>query len=48
MKHVKTVSVAKKSEKAVFTVVKALCGWWKPVYVRERPDHAVLTTEEVL
>ena len=35
-------------EKAVFTTVEALCGWCKPVYVRERLDNAVLTSEEVL
>ena len=35
-------------EKAVCTAVGALCGRCKPVYVRERPDNAVLTSEEVL
>ena len=35
-------------EEAVFTIVEALCGWCKPVYVRERLNNAVLTSEEVL
>ena len=34
-----------KIEKAVFTVVEALRVWYKHVYVRERPDNAVLITE---
>ena len=29
----------------VFTAVEALCGWCKPVYVRKRPDNAVLSSE---
>ena len=37
-----------KIEKADFTTVETLCGWCKPVYVRERPDNAVLTSDEVL
>ena len=37
-----------KIEKAVFTTVESLCGWCNPVYVRNRPDNAVLTSEEVL
>ena len=39
--------MAEKIEKAVYTVVEELCGWWNPVYVLERPDNAVLTSEEV-
>ena len=27
-------------EKAVFTTVEAVLGWYKPVYVRERPDKS--------
>ena len=29
-------------------LVEDLCDWWKPVYVRDRPDNDVLTSEEVL
>ena len=49
MKHASSpVEVAVKIEKAIFTTVEALCCWWKPVYVRERPDNAVLNSNEVL
>ena len=37
-----------KIERAVFTAVEALLGCCKPVYVLERPDNVVLTSEEVL
>ena len=37
-----------KIEKAAFTVVEALRVCFKHVYVRERPDNAVLITEAVL
>ena len=37
-----------KMERAVVSAVAALCGCCKPVYVRERPDKVVLTSEEVL
>ena len=30
-----------------FTTVEVLCGSCKPVYVRERADNDVLTSEEV-
>ena len=48
MKHVEASLRAIEDEKAVFTTVEGLRGWFKPVYVRERPDNAVLTSEEVL
>ena len=45
MKHLQTCLVPEKIEKAA---VEALWGSCKPVYVRERPDNAVLITEGVL
>ena len=38
----------KRIEKAYFTTVVVLRGSCKPVYVRERPDKVVLTSEEVV
>ena len=38
----------KKIDKAYFTTVVVLRGSCKPVYVRERPDKVVLTSEEVV
>ena len=35
-------------EKAVFTTVEVLCGSFKPVHLRERPDKAVLTAKKVI
>ena len=37
-----------KIEKAVCTTVEVLLVWCKPVKVRERPNKAVLTSEEML
>ena len=48
MNHVEACLSAEKFEKAVLNAVEALWGWCKPAYVRERPDNAVLTSEEVL
>ena len=48
MKRVEACYMPEMIDKAVFTALEALCGWWEPVYVRERPDNAVLTSECVL
>ena len=48
MKHVEVCLSAREIEKPVFTAVEALLGCRKPVYMRERPDNAILTFEEVL
>ena len=45
MKHVEACYMPEMIDKAVFTALEALCEWWEPVYVRERPDNAVLTSE---
>ena len=38
----------KKIDEAVFTAVEALWGWGRPVYVRERRDKVLLSSEDVL
>ena len=48
MKHVQDFYMPEMIDKAVFTTLEALCGWWKLVYVREIPDNAILTSNEVL
>ena len=48
MKHVQGCEMPEKIEKAVFTTVEVLRGVCKPIYVRERSDNAVLTSEKVL
>ena len=48
MKHVEACYMPEMIDKAVFTALEALCGWWEPVCVWERPDIAVLTSEAVL
>ena len=48
MNHIEACLSAEKFEKAVLNAVVALWGCCKPVYVQERPDKAVLPTQEVL
>ena len=46
VKHVEAYLSAKKIDKAVVTPVEVLWSSCKPVYVRKRPDKAVLNAEE--
>ena len=45
MHHVQACLSARKDKQAVFTTMEALWSSCNPVYVRERPDKAVLTPE---
>ena len=48
MKHVEACLSAREDRESSFHHCGGSVGWCKPVYVRERPDNAVLTSEEVL
>ena len=48
MKHVEACLSAIEDRESRFDHFGSTVRWCKPVYVRERPDNAVLTCDEVL
>ena len=48
MKHVHACLNAREEQESNLTTVEVLWGSCKPVHVRERPNKAILTSEEVL